>query len=113
MPYLKIQTNLPLEETKTAEILRDGSARCATLLDKPEEYVMVALETLPMSFGGTTEPTAYIELKSIDLPEDALPDLSRELCRLLQERRGISPERIYIEFSDIEAQRWGWNGETF
>ena len=114
MPYLKIQTNqnLPLEGTRN--LAKKASALVARLLGKPESYVMTSVENNPaMTFAGTEEPLAFLELKSIGLPESATADASRALCELVASATGIDPERIYIEFSDAPRKMWGWNNGTF
>lgn len=66
-----------------------------------------------MLFGGSDEPTAYLELKSIGLPQEATTALSGALCDLISEHLEISKDRIYIEFANAERKMWGWNGATF
>ena len=41
------------------------------------------------------------------------PSISAALCGLLEERLGVSADRIYISFDDVPARLWGWNGSTF
>ncbi|MGD8630473.1 MAG: phenylpyruvate tautomerase MIF-related protein, partial [Gammaproteobacteria bacterium] len=58
-------------------------------------------------------PLAYLELKSIGLPESRTADLSRALCEMLADAAGIDPDRVYIEFTDAPRKMWGWNSGTF
>lgn len=112
MPYLKIQTNVALESGPS--LLAKASRLVAGRLGKPERYVMVALEpATAMSFAGTGAPLAYLELKSIGLPRSATAELSQALCTLMHEELNISPDRVYIEFSDCDAELWGWDSATF
>lgn len=114
MPYLLIQTNCTPDSTTQAALIRHLSARLAAWLGKPEQYVMVAIQPgTTMSFAGSGEPCAYLELKSIGLPESQLPELSAQLGRAMADQLGISTDRIYIEFSAAEPQWWGWNCSTF
>lgn len=114
MPFLKIQTNTELPEAAARTLASRASALVATQLGKPERYVMVSVETnAAMQFGGSTEPLAYLELKSIGLPESSTGDASRALCELVSSETGIDPERIYIEFADAARRMWGWNSSTF
>ncbi len=114
MPMLKIQTNQPLTAQQRQALVSKASQTVAALLGKPERYVMVSLEQNPdMLFGGNDEPLAYLELKSIGLPENQTPQLSGELARLLHEELGLAADRIYIEFADAPRAMWGWNGSTF
>jgi len=112
MPLLKISTNRIVENTEA--VLQATSQAVAAMLGKPERYVMVELHAgLPMSLAGSSEPLAYLELKSIGLPEERTAEFSAALCRLIDEQLGIPAERIYIEFSDAPRHLWGWNGATF
>jgi phenylpyruvate tautomerase len=114
MPYLKIQTNEALAAEQTAALLPRASRLVAELLGKPERYVMVAMVAdTPMLFAGGDAPAAYLELKSIGLPESLTGKLSAGLCSLMHEALGIDPERVYIEFHDAARAMWGWNGGTF
>jgi len=114
MPFLKIQTNQPLAETAAKALAAKASGRIADLLGKPEVYVMVAVETnSAMQFAGSDEPLAYLELKSIGLPQSLTASASRSLCDLVTAETGVPADRIYIEFSDAPRQMWGWNGATF
>ena len=72
MPFLKIQTNQPLAEDTARQLAKKASALVATQLGKPESYVMTSVENNPaMTFAGTEEPLAFLELKSIGLPESS------------------------------------------
>jgi phenylpyruvate tautomerase len=114
MPYLMIQTNRTVTPDQREPLLTEASRLLANELGKPESYVMVSLSSdVPMLFAGTGEPAAYVELKSIGLPAGQLKSLSRAICSLLEQRLGVSPARVYIEFTDIKGSHWGWNSGTF
>jgi phenylpyruvate tautomerase PptA (4-oxalocrotonate tautomerase family) len=114
VPYLSIQTNLILSSEQSRKILQKASQLVSQILGKPESYVMVAIQDASkMSFGGNTDPLAYLELKSLGLPENSTVDFSRSLCSLLHTELGIEPARIYIEFAGPERHMWGWDSETF
>ncbi len=112
MPYIKVQTNSEADDG--AGLLKKISASAAAALGKPESYVQTSLEDgRLMTFGGSTDPTAFIECKSIGLPEGRTGDLSALLCSICSEDLGIPANRIYIEFIDAAGRMWGWNGGTF
>jgi len=114
MPYLKIQINQPIEPEKSKALMVAASKQLARDLGKPERYVMVELTTNPaMLLGGTDNPAAYLELKNIGLPTGQTKNLSQSLTLLLEDELEILPSRIYIEFSDVKGELWGWNGSTF
>jgi phenylpyruvate tautomerase PptA (4-oxalocrotonate tautomerase family) len=114
MPYLSIQTNQSLDENKTQDILQKMSKAVSKILSKPENYVMIAIQGgTPMSFAGSSEPSAYVQLKSLGLPEESTTNLSEEICSLVSAELNIDAARIYVEFVSPERHLWGWNKKTF
>lgn len=114
MPLLSIETNARFDDTTADELTTRASARVAELLGKPERYVMVRLVRQPlMRFAGDDAPLAYLELKSIGLPEDSTPALSQALCDLVSSALSIASDRIYIEFANAPRHLWGFDGGTF
>jgi phenylpyruvate tautomerase len=114
MPYLQIQTNLPMTKRAKQSILQAASLLVAEELGKPQEFVMIALQpNTDMIFAGTEDPVAFLELKSVGLPGRQTRRLSSELCSLIQQHLGISPSRTYVKFIDVRHGMWGWKGDTF
>lgn len=112
MPSLTITSNQILDTDSSQ--LKLLSKTVAEGLGKPESYVMVSLTHNPdMLFAGTNEALAYCELKSLGLQESQTATLSESLCSSLNKLYGISPSRIYIEFSAPPRAMWGWNNRTF
>lgn len=116
MPLIKVQTSIPSPDKAQVEaMLKDLSASLATHLGKPESYVMTAFEAdLPMTFGGTTEPVCYIEIKSVGTMGGAKTKaMSQDFCTQVESGLGVPKNRTYIEFADAAGAMWGWNGSTF
>jgi phenylpyruvate tautomerase PptA (4-oxalocrotonate tautomerase family) len=114
MPYLTIQTNLPLSKRAERTVLKTASALVARELRKPEQFVMLALQDdTPMLFAGTDDPVAFLELKAVDLPAHKTKKLSEALSDLIEEHLGIPPSRVYVKFIDVRRGMWGWKGDTF
>ena len=114
MPYLLIQTNQELSTEQSASLLKKASKNVASTLGKPESYVMVAIQAAtPMVFAGNDKPLAYLQLKSLGLPESSTQEFSAVLCNLINSELGISTDRIYVEFSAPERHMWGWDKSTF
>jgi phenylpyruvate tautomerase PptA (4-oxalocrotonate tautomerase family) len=114
MPLLRIQTNVEVPAASRGALLKQASEAVADALGKPERYVMVSLEHNPdMLFAGDGTSLAYLELKSIGLPEGRTAELSERLCRMMDDHLGVPVDRTYIEFADAQRHMWGWNGGTF
>ena len=114
MPLVSITTNSPHFAERQNDLLSSLSSTMSAMLGKSERFVMVKAEHNPaMLFGGTKAPLAYVELKSIGLPEAQVKNFSSELCRVIADELEVFPDRIYIEFTDAPRHLWGWNGGTF
>ena len=114
MPYLRIETNKEMDGTTIQEALERTSEFVANLLGKPDKWVMVSIDCgTRMMFGKSMQPMAYVELKSIGLPENKCPDFSKGLCDFIESEFDIPADRIYIDFHDIDRKMFGWNRDTF
>ncbi|MFZ5496703.1 MAG: phenylpyruvate tautomerase MIF-related protein [Verrucomicrobiota bacterium] len=114
MPYLKIQTNLPLSKKAERTVLKTASTLIAEELDKPEDFVMLAVQAnTPMLFAGSDEPVAFLELKAIGLPARKTKRLCEALCQLVETHLGIPSSRVYVKFIDVRRGMWGWQGDMF
>ncbi len=114
MPYLHIRTNQSLEASQGEKLLQKASKICAETLGKPEDFMMVSLEeSRPMTMGGDSTAAAFLDLRSIGLPEGAQKELSAKLCHLMGESINLPTDRVYLNFQSIGREDWGWNGKTF
>lgn len=114
MPLLKVETTVAISEEKQKDLLASLSRIVAQNIGKPELYVMVSISQTAMLMSGKQGDAAFVDVRSIGgLTSDVNQDLSRQICQLLKGSLGISPERVYLNFIDINADNWGWNGETF
>lgn len=116
MPLLNLFTSAaPARPPERAALLARLSTLLARELVKPERYVLVALEPrAEMSFGGSTDPACYAELKNVGtLSAARVEELSRTLCDELAHGLGVASDRIYIEFTNADGSLWGWDGGTF
>ena len=110
MPLLNISTN---KEIKNEQMfLVKSSDFISSLLNKPEDFVMVKLsDSLQMLFAGTNEPCCFIEIKSIGSIESS--KMSKPICEFFSSELEISIERIYILFQNVDSGMWAWNSRTF
>ncbi len=113
VPYLRIQTNMELEDEQRTDLAGNASKLVAELLEKPEAYVQVQVQDgEELIFGGSSAPNAFIELRSLGLPDD-LNTLSKQISATIEQQLEIAPDRIFINFFDLPRSQWAWNGKTF
>ena len=114
MPYLSIDTNRSLSPSQERAFLERATEWVETRLDKPRAVVMVAITAgRAMTFAGTGDPTAFVRLKSIGLDTACCPDLAAELSGFIETELGIAPDRVFLDFQDLDRALFAWNGKTF
>ena len=116
MPLIKVQSSISTpEKAEVEEMLKTLSSKLAKHIGKPESYVMTAFEAeVPMTFGGSTDPVCYIEVKSIGtMKPEQTKSMSQDFCQEINQALGVPTNRIYIEFADAKGAMWGWNSSTF
>jgi phenylpyruvate tautomerase PptA (4-oxalocrotonate tautomerase family) len=114
MPLLKLETNVALSDNKRQALLASLSKTVGEIIGKPEQYVMIAASQSALLMSGNPGDAAFVDVRSIGgLSSDVNQKLSQKVCQLLHESLGIPQNRIYLNFTEIEAGNWGWNGSTF
>ena len=114
MPLLKLETTVPLPEEKGKPLLAALSKAVAGATGKPEQYVMVTTSHYAILMSGQTGDAAFVDVRGIGgLNGETNRKLSQQICKLLKDSLGIGPDRVYLNFTDVEAGNWGWNGNTF
>lgn len=109
-----LHTSVAVAEEKREPLLRKLSAIVGETLGKPEKYVMAVHAPSAILMSGTTGPAALVDLRSIGgLSATANRELARKISEELAESLGIPADRVYLTFSDVKADHWGWNAGTF
>ena len=115
MPLIQVFTSSGPPTDGAKGLLGELSKLAAARFGKPERWVMTCLVPgLPMTFGGTGAPTAFVAVKNIGkMTADDTAVLSKEICARVSRALDVPTERIYIDFADAVGAMWGWNGYTF
>lgn len=112
MPFIQINTSCKSVVDNDDLLQKDISKMIADLTMKPENYVMTMLQKdTKMTFSGSDDPCCFIKIKSIGALKPS--SMSKTLCELIASKTNISSDRIYIQFIDVKASNWGFNGSTF
>ena len=99
MPLLKV--TIPSSSINNKEYLISSlSEEVADLTSKPEEYVMIIVDTnCDLYFSKSSAPSCFVELKSIGSLEPSL--MSKSLTDKITKLTGIPPSRVYINFHNV------------
>ncbi|XP_017547457.1 macrophage migration inhibitory factor [Pygocentrus nattereri] len=114
MPMFVVNTNVS-KDAVPADLLSQLTEELAKATGKPANYI--AVHIIPdqmMMFGGKSDPCALCSLHSIGkIGGSQNKQYSKLLMGILKKHLGISPDRIYINFFDMEAANVAWNNSTF
>ncbi len=114
MPLLRLEIAAPVPNDKKDKLLKACSGIIARVTGKPENYVMVTLDECKACMAGKPAAAAFGDVRGIGgLNQKVNAQLSSELCKLLKQELNVEPENVYLNFTDVPAQNWGWKGGTF
>lgn len=113
MPLLKLETNVALSEDKRKNLLPALSKIVAQTIGKPEGYVMVTINSSAILMSGKPGDAAFVDVRSIGgLSHEVNQQLSNKISTLLNESLGVMQDRVFLNFTDVNAGNWGWKGGT-
>ena len=114
MPLIRVEASVNPDENRKQTVLLKLSEKVSEITGKPETYIMASFTSAKMIFAKQEGSAAYIDLKSIGvLGSEVNRRLSEAVCKVLNEELDIPPDRIYINFDNVERSDWGWNSGTF
>lgn len=111
MPFIEVKTNQNIDD-KTIIKSELGTAITA-IPGKSEGWLMVEInDSLDMYFKGSDAPCAMFEVAIFGRASDsAYDDLTKRLCEISEKHLGVSPDRTYVKYTEIE--HWGYNNFNF
>lgn len=112
MPFIEVKTNQNISDVKTAVKEELGKAITA-IPGKSESWLMIEIsDKLDMYFQGSDAPCAMFEISIFgNATDSAYDDLTKRICTISQEYLGVSPERTYVKYTEID--HWGYNNFNF
>ncbi|XVE97155.1 hypothetical protein REPUB_Repub02eG0286800 [Reevesia pubescens] len=107
MPCLYISTNLNLDEVDTDHIFSEATKAVASIIGKPENFVMVILKgSVAISFNGNKDPAAYAEIVSMGgINREVKRRLIATLGTILENKLSIPTTRFFLKVFDTTAGR--------
>ena len=114
MPFINVKTTASVSDEKCAIIKSELGKAIALIPGKSEGWLMVGIEPeMKIWFrGDSSADSAMVTVAVLGTVSDR--DSSRltgRITEILSDELGISPDRIYVSYS--EHDKWGWNGSNF
>lgn len=115
MPMIRLQLSISLSREQQTEMMARLSKESAKQLGKPEQYMMVIVESeTSILMSGRGEPAAFAEVRSVGtITGDQAKALTRTISDLLTEVVNIPADRVYLNFMGVSGPMWGFDGSTF
>lgn len=114
MPFISTKTNTLISKDAEIRIKKRYGKAISILPGKSEEWLMLDFcDNCNMYFRGEDdEKLAFVEVKIFGEASDTATNaLTAELCLILQEELGISPDCVYVKYE--ACSKWGWNSSNF
>jgi phenylpyruvate tautomerase PptA (4-oxalocrotonate tautomerase family) len=115
MPLVRVQLSVAVDPKTEQSILKSLSSAVASLLGKPESYMMAVLEPrAAILMGASPEPAALCEVRSVGTISGAqAASLSAKICEILSQQAKVPGDRIYLNLAGVPGAMWGHDGGTF
>ena len=114
MAYIRIQTNCYMDETFQDALLTALSQLVSRRLGKSEDHVMITIQdSTKMILGGTYDPAAFVELRSLELDAEDTTPLADAIAADIKRYFQIPVDRIYITFNGVSESMWAWHNNSF
>lgn len=113
MPFISVKTNVSAAPDKMEAVKSQLGQAITAIPGKSESWLMVGIQPdYALWFKGDSSPAAIAEVSIFGSASgSAYSDLTGRITDILSGQLGISPDRIYVKYSEIEY--WGWNGSNF
>ncbi|GLT66123.1 hypothetical protein SLA2020_385100 [Shorea laevis] len=107
MPCLYITTNVNLDGVDTDPIFGETTTAVASIIGKPQHFVMVILKgSVPIFFNGNKEAAAYAEIVSMGgINTEIKRKLIATLGTILENKLSIPKTRFFLKVFDTTAGR--------
>lgn len=114
MPYINSTVTIELSKEKKDIIKTKLGGIITEIPGKSEEWLMIGFnDNKDLYFKGELQnKAAFIEVKVFGAVEKKYKEIvSKHISNLFETELGISKDKIYIIFQEIED--WAWNGDMF
>ncbi len=114
MPYIETISTKTITPEKEASLKEKLGEAIALIKGKSESWLMLSFRGGEhMAFAGDSmRDTAMVSVELFGSASDSeYGALTARLTEIISSELGISPDRIYVKYTEIA--HWGWSGENF
>ena len=114
MPYINLKTTAKVTEEKCERVKTAFGKAIECFPGKSEAYLMVGIEDGAKLWfrGDASSDSAIVDVELLGAVNSAASEnMTAEICGILENELGISPDRVYVKYSGCTD--WGWNKHNF
>lgn len=114
MPFIDTKTTKAITNEEEKVLTREFGKAIELIRGKSEEWLMLNFtDNCRMAFRGSSdEDSAFLEVKIFGkASKNEYAALTEKLCDVISSVLGISPERTYVKYEEVDT--WGYNGFNF
>lgn len=113
MPFIDLKTNKQVTKSDELALKQAFGNAIAILPGKSEQWLMLDIhDDCRMYFHGDDAPCAMLQVQVFGkINPDKCEELTREICRIMHDVLGISPNGTYVKYEEVSL--WGWNSQNF
>lgn len=116
MPYIDSSVSCKLTCEKKEKLKSKLGKAIEILEGKSEELLFIRFKDSESLYfqGKELENGAVIEIKMIGCKSKYEKEaLTKKICGIYNKYLNIDPKNIYIIFTEVASENWGWNCELF
>lgn len=114
MPYINLKTTKNVSADACEKVKSAFGKAIECFPGKSEAYLMVGIEGGAKLWfrGDASQDSAIVDVELLGaVNSEASEKMTAEICNILEDELGISPERVYVKYSGYAD--WGWNKRNF
>lgn len=116
MPYVDYALAGAVSATQAEQVKTETARIISQYAGKSEQWLYVRVNPNQLLFfqGEQVQGGAVAEVKLVgSLSQTQKQEITTGLGRLLQKELSIPAEKIYVIFTEVKGENWGWNGRLF
>ncbi len=114
MPYINLKTTVKVNDEKCERVKAAFGKAIECFPGKNEAFLMVGIEgDAKLWFrGDASSDSAIVDVELLGSVNSAASEnMTAEICGILENELGISPDRVYVKYKGYAD--WGWNNRNF
>ena len=113
MPIAIIQLGEKVSDEVKSEIAKEAMKLLSEIIGKPIAYCASQVYETIGGLGGEVGPSAFIDIRSIGGLKGKQKDLADKFCTMIESKTSIKGNKIYMNFTELTGENWGFNHKSF